>query len=160
MFWIINIILFGLVYYVGYQCYLNNYLPPGPWGIPVFGYLPWLNPAEPYKTLTTLSRKYGPIYSIQMGKHFAVVMSDPASVRMALARNELADRTNFEMVNEIMQGHGTHFPAILIKIIFVWLKNVKSRFNIYTRCSLERTTQICLQLVKSTRGFQVRRQEK
>lgn len=106
MFWIICNIIFLSILYVGYQWRFNNNLPPGPWGIPIFGYLPWLNPTRPYESLTILARKYGPIYSIQMGKHFAIVMSDPILVRMALAQNELADRTNFEVINEIMQEHG------------------------------------------------------
>lgn len=106
MFWVVGVILFGVLLYADHRWRANRNLPPGPCGVPIFGYLPWLNPTEPYKTLTALARKYGPIYSIQMGKHFAVVMSDPTLVRMALARNELADRTNFEVVNEIMQEHG------------------------------------------------------
>jgi ecdysteroid 25-hydroxylase CYP306A1 len=107
MLWIIIGVLMLIAIYFGYQRHLNKNLPPGPWGVPILGYLPWLNPTQPYKTLTELAHKYGPIYSIQMGKHFAVIMSDPSSVRMALARNELADRTNFTVINEIMQEHGT-----------------------------------------------------
>lgn len=105
MFWIISLILVGALY-VGHYWHSSKNLPPGPWGIPIVGYLPWLNPTKPYTTLTKLARKYGPIYSIRMGKHFAVIMSDPTLVRMALARNELSDRTNFKVVNEIMQEHG------------------------------------------------------
>lgn len=109
MFWIIGLLSFGVLLYVIYQGHSNKNLPPGPWGIPILGYLPWLNPAEPYKTLTSLTLKYGPIYSIQIGKHFAVIMSDPTLVRTALAREELSDRTNFDVINEIMQEHGTDF---------------------------------------------------
>lgn len=108
MFWLVySIILIGA--YIAYQWYTYKNIPPGPWGIPILGYLLWINSDEPYKTFTKLSRKYGSIYSIKMGKHLAVVMSDPISLRMALAQNELADRTNFEVVNEIMQEHGTDF---------------------------------------------------
>lgn len=105
MFWILSIILLGVLY-ITYRWHSNKNLPPGPWGVPIFGYLPWLNPTEPYKTLSKLTKRYGSIYSVQMGKHFAVVISDPTLVRKALALNELADRTNFEVVNEIMQEHG------------------------------------------------------
>ncbi|XP_022168001.1 cytochrome P450 306a1-like [Myzus persicae] len=126
MFWIIGVILFGVLYAV-HLWHSNRNLPPGPWGVPIFGYLPWLNPTKPYETFTALACKYGPIYSIQMGKHFAVVMSDPTMVRMALARNELADRTNFEVINEIMQEHGlifAHGPLWKEQRKFVcnWLK--------------------------------------
>ncbi|VVC30307.1 Cytochrome P450,Cytochrome P450, E-class, group I [Cinara cedri] len=126
MSWIVIIILLSILYGC-YQWYCNKNLPPGPWGVPIVGYLPWLNPTKPYKTLTELARKYGPIYSIQMGKHFAIVMSDPISVRTALARNELADRTNFEVINEIMQEHGLIFTRGELwkeqrKFVCNWLK--------------------------------------
>lgn len=151
MFWIIGVVLIGVLY-TTYRWQLNTNLPPGPWGVPIFGYLPWLNPAEPYKTLTKLSKKYGPIYSVQMGKHFAVVISDPALVRKALAQNELADRTNFEVVNEIMQEHGANlFTFILTFRVFkciclyrLSVKLTRRRFNIHAWSSVERTAKICL----------------
>lgn len=107
MFWIIGVVLLA-IFYAGYQWKIARKLPPGPWGIPIFGYLPWLNPSQPYKTLTELSIKYGPIYSVQMGRHLAVILSDPKLVRVALSQNELADRTNFKVVNDIMQEHGRY----------------------------------------------------
>jgi len=115
MYWIIGVILFGALY-AGYLWRSNKNLPPGPWGVPILGYLPWLDPERPYKTFTSLAYKYGPIYSIKMGKHFAVVMSEPTLVRMALARNELADRTNFEVINEIMQEHGKYLYCLWLKL--------------------------------------------
>lgn len=105
MFWIAALI--AGVLYAAYRWRADRGLPPGPWGVPVLGYLPWLDRAEPYKTLTELARRYGPTYGVQMGKHYAVVVSDPATVRAALARNELTDRIDFEVVNDIMQEHGT-----------------------------------------------------
>lgn len=107
MFWIAAALIAGMLY-AGYRWRADRGLPPGPWGVPVLGYLPWLDPAEPYKTLTALARRYGPTYGVQMGKHYAVVVSDPAVARAALARNELTDRTDFEVVNDIMQEHGTY----------------------------------------------------
>lgn len=108
MFWIINVVLVGILYFV-YKWNSNRDLPPGPWSIPILGYLPWLNPTEPYKTLTELTHKYGPIYSVQMGKHLAVVISEPTLLRTVLARKELEDRTDFKVINDIMQEHGTNF---------------------------------------------------
>jgi ecdysteroid 25-hydroxylase CYP306A1 len=44
----------------------NAELPPGPWGLPFLGYLPFLDPKAPYLTLTRLSEKYGNIFSVQV----------------------------------------------------------------------------------------------
>lgn len=108
MFWIACYSAFILVaVYIGYRWHTDKNLPPGPWGLPILGSVLRINSHRPYKSFTKFARKYGPIYSIQMGKHMAVVLSDPTSIRMILAQNELADRTNFEVVNEIMQEHGT-----------------------------------------------------
>lgn len=57
--------------------YLSHYLkrwgrklPPGPLGLPIIGYLPFLDPKYPHLSLTKLAEKYGKFYSIQMGSVF------------------------------------------------------------------------------------------
>lgn len=49
-------------------------LPPGPMGIPILGYMPFLG-SEPYKKLVTLSEKYGPVMSIRMGLRNVVFLN-------------------------------------------------------------------------------------
>ena len=43
-------------------------LPPGPWGLPWLGFLPWLDPEAPHETLTELVAKYGRVYTLWMGQ--------------------------------------------------------------------------------------------
>jgi len=43
-------------------------MPPGPWGLPVLGYLPFLNPKAPYLTLSELCDKFGKIFTLQLGQ--------------------------------------------------------------------------------------------
>ncbi|XP_050436079.1 cytochrome P450 306a1-like [Adelges cooleyi] len=128
MMWLIGVCIASSLFLI--QLWLSNRnLPPGPWGIPIFGYILWLNPSKPYETFTELSRKYGSVYSIQLGKHFAVVLSDPSILRAALAHNDLKDRTNFEVINKVMEKHGIIFAQGELwkeqrQFICKWLKTI------------------------------------
>lgn len=81
-------------------------LPPGPRGLPILGYLPWLDPAQPHESLTGLSRKYGPICGLWMGSVYTVLLSDPRLVRQALAKPEVSGRAPLYLTHGIMQGYG------------------------------------------------------
>lgn len=64
----------------------RNHLPPGPWGFPVIGYLPFLGP-QPQTTFLQLSKKYGDIFSIHMGSFLAVVLNGREAIKEALITN-------------------------------------------------------------------------
>lgn len=88
-----------------YIFYWKN-LPPGPWGLPIMGYIHKIDPDRPYLTLTNLARKYGPIYSIQMGKMLAVVISDHRLIREAFAQATFTGRADLYVTHGIMKGYG------------------------------------------------------
>ncbi|KVH91906.1 cytochrome P450 76C1-like [Cynara cardunculus var. scolymus] len=50
-------------------------LPPGPYGLPLLGYLPFLNP-NLHETFTQMSHKYGPIFSLRLGTKLHVVLNN------------------------------------------------------------------------------------
>ncbi|XP_076952414.1 cytochrome P450 76C1-like [Bidens hawaiensis] len=52
----------------------RNRLPPGPYGIPVFGYLPFLS-SNLHERFTEMAHKYGPIFSLWLGSKLHVVVN-------------------------------------------------------------------------------------
>lgn len=50
-------------------------LPPGPWGIPILGYLPFM-PADYGDKIEQLRQKYGRIFSMRLGNKDVVIISD------------------------------------------------------------------------------------
>ncbi|XP_019160439.1 PREDICTED: cytochrome P450 76C4-like [Ipomoea nil] len=52
-------------------------LPPGPRGLPVVGYLPFLRP-NLHHHFTDLAQKYGPIFKVQLGRRLVVVVNSPS----------------------------------------------------------------------------------
>lgn len=81
-------------------------LPPGPSGVPLLGYLPWIDPESPHVSLTNLARKYGPICGLHMGSVYTVLLSDPRLVRQAFAKDAFAGRAPLYLTHGMMQGYG------------------------------------------------------
>ncbi|XP_015795398.1 cytochrome P450 2H2-like [Tetranychus urticae] len=63
-------------------------LPPGPWGLPIVGYYPFLKD-ESYLQFDSLSKKYGPVYSLKLGQHDVVVICDWDHLKLAFADESL-----------------------------------------------------------------------
>ncbi|CAI0551524.1 unnamed protein product [Linum tenue] len=55
-------------------------LPPGPRGLPIVGYLPFLG-THLHKSFTELARVYGPIYKLWLGHRIYIVISSPSLVK-------------------------------------------------------------------------------
>lgn len=74
---------------------LNKHnLPPSPaLKFPIIGHL-YILKEHIHRTLENLSEKYGPIFSLQLGKRLVVVVSSPSSVKECFTKNDvvLADR--------------------------------------------------------------------
>nr|GLL49272.1 angelicin synthase-like [Ipomoea trifida] len=52
-------------------------LPPGPFGFPIVGYLPFLRP-NLHHQFTDLAHKHGPIFKLQLGSRLFVVVNSPS----------------------------------------------------------------------------------
>lgn len=80
-------------------------LPPGPFGIPLLGFLPFLG-QDFHFTLTQLSQRFGPIYQIFLGSKRIVVISDSQIIRQAFRLQVFSGRPDTELT-KILQGYGT-----------------------------------------------------
>nr|CAD7194873.1 unnamed protein product [Timema douglasi] len=92
-------------WYIWKKIRFMSRVPPGPNGLPVLGYLPWIDAKAPYQTLTSLSSLYGSIYSLQMGSVFTVVLTDHKLIRQALARDVFSGRAPLYLTHGIMKGY-------------------------------------------------------
>ncbi|XP_077147716.1 cytochrome P450 2C14-like isoform X2 [Ranitomeya variabilis] len=104
------LIIFGALFFFGRQKKANN-LPPGPRPLPIIGNLHILDRSRPYQTLHQLSKKYGPIYTIQLGEQKVVVLCGYETVKDALVNHaeEFSGRPKVPMFEDISKGHGVIF---------------------------------------------------
>ncbi|CAI0455594.1 unnamed protein product [Linum tenue] len=67
-------------------------LPPGPRGLPIVGYLPFLmfngKNIPLHRQFTHLAAQYGPIFKIRVGSQLQVVVSSPSLAKQVLRDNE------------------------------------------------------------------------
>ena len=91
--------LFGL-----FKCYSK--LPPGPFGLPILGYLPFINPVKPHETISQLVAKYGQVFSMQMGQILCIVLADPEIIRTVFSKTETSGRAPLFLTHGIMNGYG------------------------------------------------------
>lgn len=79
-------------------------LPPGPWGVPVFGSLLKIK-GDLHLFYRDLTHKYGSLISTRLGSQLIVVLSDYKTIRDAFRREEFTGRPISELTN-ILEGYG------------------------------------------------------
>lgn len=84
----------------------NRSLPPGPWGLPIVGSLPFLK-GDLHLQFRDLTQKYGSLFSTRLGSQLIVVISDYKLIRDAFRKEEFTGRPNTEFTN-ILGGYGTY----------------------------------------------------
>lgn len=80
-----GIILILIISFVTWKLFAQQNIPPGPWGLPVVGYLPFLGD-KPELTLAKLGKKYGNIFSLRLGYRLVVVLNDYTAIKEALIK--------------------------------------------------------------------------
>lgn len=84
----------------------NCSLPPGPWGIPYFGYLFFLK-GSPHLKYWSFAKKYGEIFSIKLGSQILVVISDYRVIQKLFNKEEYSGRPRTEFT-KILGGYGEY----------------------------------------------------
>ncbi|KAM0069830.1 putative cytochrome P450 [Helianthus debilis subsp. tardiflorus] len=94
---VLTVLVPSSLIYVWYKWRLSSsrkaHLPPGPYGLPVIGYLPFLS-SNLHEKFTEIAHKYGPIFSLQLGSKLHVVVNsmDLAKVVAHEQDNTFANR--------------------------------------------------------------------
>ncbi|XP_053565557.1 cytochrome P450 2C5 [Bombina bombina] len=106
---ILCLCLISLLYGWNRTVYKN--FPPGPKPLPFIGNLHLIDKKEPFKTFMELSKKYGPVYSIQMGTQKVVMLCGYETLKEALVNNadEFSGRGKVPIIDELSNGHGVVF---------------------------------------------------
>uniref|UniRef100_A0A8C5MSM2 Cytochrome P450 n=1 Tax=Leptobrachium leishanense TaxID=445787 RepID=A0A8C5MSM2_9ANUR len=89
----------------------NKNFPPGPPTLPVIGNLHLIDIKRPSRSLLELAKKYGSVFSIQMGSVKMVVLSGYETVKSALVDNaeDFSERPFVPIFEDINQGWGVPF---------------------------------------------------
>ncbi|KAJ0859781.1 putative cytochrome P450 [Helianthus annuus] len=87
---VLTVLVPSSLIFVWYKWRLSSsrkaHLPPGPYGLPVIGYLPFLS-SNLHEKFTEIAHKYGPIFSLQLGSKLHVVVNS-MDLAKAVAREQ------------------------------------------------------------------------
>uniref|UniRef100_A0A6B0VBW2 Cytochrome n=1 Tax=Ixodes ricinus TaxID=34613 RepID=A0A6B0VBW2_IXORI len=80
-------------------------LPPGPYGLPLVGYLPFMS-KDGYRGVEALKEKYGSVFGVTLGSRYVVFLCDFGCIKEALGQDSLLDRPDVFpfMVHKESQG--------------------------------------------------------
>lgn len=81
-------------------------LPPGPVGLPILGYLPFLDVFHLGQSFKQLGERFGDVFSVKVGTELAVVLNSYEAIKKAFAQDDLTSRPNTFMFRFF--SHGEH----------------------------------------------------
>ncbi|XP_051130121.1 labd-13Z-ene-9,15,16-triol synthase, chloroplastic-like [Andrographis paniculata] len=81
------LVVISTIFYFKFQSKSSSKLPPGPWGVPILGYLPFIG--SDMNKLSQLASKYGQIYKLQLGNKLCVVVNSPALVKEVVRDHDI-----------------------------------------------------------------------
>lgn len=109
-------LVFSIVFLFTKYWFINiKRSPPGPWGLPIVGYLPFLG-KQMHETLHKLSQQYGSVFQFSLGVKKIVVITDPELVRQTFKKEEFTGRPRNELY-DMFQGYGKTVILFLLTLI-------------------------------------------
>ncbi|XP_063771209.1 cytochrome P450 2C5-like [Pseudophryne corroboree] len=107
----IALILFLAYVYNNWNQHMYKNFPPGPTPLPIIGNIHIFDMENPNKTFIELSKKYGPVYSVQFGMAKMVVLSGYDTIKDALINHteEFSDRPKAPVISKLVKDHGLVF---------------------------------------------------
>lgn len=111
------LLIVTLVFVITVLYYLINFFTdpcklPGPIGLPIVGFFPFLGP-KPHEKFAKLGEKYGEIYQLWLGNRRVVVLNSYELLKDALNRSEFAHRPKliqFDIINSVGRGSFGFMP--------------------------------------------------
>ena len=101
---VLSLTIFALI--LAYNCTRRNMkLPPGPWGLPFFGYLQMMKNSQFHLELFDLSQQHGKLISVKMGQETMVVISDHRLIKKAFQSKYVNSRPK-NAFSSLMGGYG------------------------------------------------------
>ncbi len=83
--------------------------PPGPWGLPIIGYLPFLDKQRPNLAFAQLATKYGDVFQMRMGSVKMVVVNGQRAIRQLYGKPMdfagTPDWTTYQIQAEIIDNY-------------------------------------------------------
>ncbi|CAG0898256.1 unnamed protein product [Darwinula stevensoni] len=99
---------FGIVYLVQFfvkKILLWSKLPPGPWGVPLLGSVPFLGGGPLHLKLDSLRKKHGDVFTVGVFHKEVVVLSDWESVRDFFGRLDFSGRPDALLFRQVALGN-------------------------------------------------------
>ncbi|XP_015781016.1 cytochrome P450 2J6-like [Tetranychus urticae] len=89
-------------------CFINliqrlRKLPPGPWGLPIVGYLPFIK-QDAHLQFYEFTKRYGPICSFACGQFDVILINEWKSIKKALASDDLLARPDQVFLPEVIDA--------------------------------------------------------
>ncbi|XP_048479710.1 cytochrome P450 18a1 [Plutella xylostella] len=103
---LITVITALAVYYLLQTVKYYRSLPPGPYGLPFVGYLPWIvGSSAPHATYLDLSARHGAVVSLQLGSNLLACLGSTRLVRELFGRLDSVGRPHTPL-NNLLEGRG------------------------------------------------------
>lgn len=103
-------IILGLYALNKYRRYRS--MPPGPFGLPFIGLLYFLSKCHNvHEQYMNLSKKYGKIFTVNLGLKNLIILSDPKMIKEAFTKEEFSGRPSNEFY-KLLGGYGEYLLSI------------------------------------------------